>query len=29
MSEQQVTINRETWRRFVRIVKSFLTSEVR
>ena len=29
MSEQQVTINRETWRRFVRVVRSFLTSEVR
>jgi putative ATP-binding cassette transporter len=29
MSEQQITLNRETWRRFVRIVRSFLTSEVR
>ncbi len=29
MSEQQVTINRETWRRFARVVRSFLTSEVR
>jgi putative ATP-binding cassette transporter len=29
MSEESVTINRETGRRFVRVVKNFLTSEVR
>src|SRR4051794_26789371 len=29
MSEQTVTIDRETGRRFVRVVKGFLTSEVR
>jgi putative ATP-binding cassette transporter len=29
MSEQHITINKETWRRLARIVRSFLTSEVR